>query len=113
MFNKLAAGSGSCPSPPNTGPCAQLASNHAVMIGNLQNYTFSNSWTASSTVASWNDFNHGQDPTISADRIVPSNSVATGLGAGLGVAFAFLGLVLLRGPRRPGEGARTPSRTKE
>ncbi len=106
MFNYLSAGSGSCPSPPNTGPCAQLAANHAVVIGNPQNYTFSNSWSGTTAISSWNDLPMGQQPAT-LSPVSASELSAVSVVPLLGASFMVAGLVLARRGRPADAGAGT------
>ncbi len=103
LFNVLSAGSASCPTPANSGPCAQLVSNNAVVIGNPQDYTFSNGLGGSSTVSSVNDINVHLAPSGGAPAAAAAGP-ALGLGLMASVAVGFVGAVLLRRKRQPGDG---------
>ncbi len=92
LFDQLAPGSSSCPSPPNTGPCAQLMAAPTIVINDPQAYTFTNSHSGATTVSSVNDFNSAAEPAGArvSDPVTPLAGAQIAIGLVCGIAVVGL-----------------------
>jgi uncharacterized repeat protein (TIGR01451 family) len=102
----VALGTSGCPTPQNNGTCARLVSNPTVVIGNLQPYTFGNSWSGTNTVASYNSFGGGAVPA--AGGLFGSGSVSSlAPRIGLGLMVVAFGQFWVQ--RNSSESRRSPT----